>query len=228
MPENPNEPREGDAVLGGDSQPNSNAVVLGGLEGVKRRFASSVEAQRISALNDALNYGSSGLDFVIQALQDESGEVKWAAYLLLWTKRETKIKIALEKFNPYQFFECLHTFEGHSRGVYSVAISPNGKTIVSCSADKTIKVWDIETGACLRTLGGHSSNVGSVAIAPDGKTIVTGSWDNTIKVWDIMTGACLHTLQAHSGEVRSVAIAPDGKTIVTGSDDRTIKVWGMG
>jgi hypothetical protein len=54
MPENPNQPRKDDAVLGGDSPPPT-AVVLGGLEGVKRSLASSVEAQRILALNDALN-----------------------------------------------------------------------------------------------------------------------------------------------------------------------------
>jgi hypothetical protein len=47
MPENPNQPRENDAVLGGDSPPPINAVVLGGLEGVKKRFASTVESQKI-------------------------------------------------------------------------------------------------------------------------------------------------------------------------------------
>src|SRR6476469_156305 len=130
MPENPNQPREGDVVLGGDSQPPTNAVVLGGLEGVKRRLASTVEAQRISALNDALNYGSSGLDFVIQALQDESGEVKWAAYSLLLTKTETKVSIALEKYNHYQFFECLRTFGRPRDMVSSPVIAPDGKTIV--------------------------------------------------------------------------------------------------
>src|SRR6476469_9264735 len=156
MPENPNQPREGDVVLGGDSQPPTNAVVLGGLEGVKKRLASSVEAQRILALNDALNYGESGLDFVILALQDESRGVKRAAYSLLLTKTETKAKIALQKFNPYQIFECLRTFEAHSSPVYSVAISPDSKTIVSGSWDNTIKVWDILTGECLRTLAGHS------------------------------------------------------------------------
>ena len=141
MPQNPNQPRKHDAVLGGDSQPPSNAVILGGLEGVKRRFASGTEAQRILALNDALNYGESGLDLVILALQDEARGVRRVAYSLLLTNTETKVKIALEKFSPYQFFECLHTFDGHSSSVSSVAIAPDGKTIVSGSYDKTIKVW---------------------------------------------------------------------------------------
>ena len=69
MPENLHQPREDDAVLGGDSPPPT-AVVLGGLEGVKRSLASSVEAQRILALTDALKYGELGLDLVILALLD--------------------------------------------------------------------------------------------------------------------------------------------------------------
>ena len=225
MPENPNQPREGDAVLGGESQPPSNAVVLGGLEGVKRRFASSVEAQRILALKDALNYGESGLDFVILALQDEVGGVKRAAYSLLLTKTETKVSIALQNYNPYQFFECLRTLEGHSSDVNSVAISSDCKTIVSCSDDHHIKVWDIETGRYLSTLHhDHRSYVRSVARLPDGKIIASSSSYSVIFVRNLFGDACLRTFSRHS-DVSSVAIAPDGKTIVSGSSDSTIKVW---
>ncbi|MEW6499176.1 MAG: WD40 repeat domain-containing protein, partial [Cyanobacteriota bacterium] len=147
MSENPNQPREYDAVLGGDSQPPTNAAVLGGLEGVKRRFDSTVEAQRILALNDALNYGELGLDFVIQALHDKSGEIKWAAYSLLLDKTEAKVKIALQKYNPYQFFECLHTLRGTEiGGIRFLEIAPDGKTIISSDGDDYIKGWDLPTG----------------------------------------------------------------------------------
>src|SRR6476469_8837123 len=112
------------------------------------------------------------------------GGVKREAYSLLLTKTETKVSIALQKFNPYQFFECLHTLEGRSYCVRSVAIAPNCKTIVTGSGDKTIQVWDIVTGESLGTLEGHSDRINSLAIAPDGKTIVSGSEDGIIKVWD--------------------------------------------
>ncbi|MBC6420581.1 MAG: hypothetical protein GDA43_12985 [Hormoscilla sp. SP5CHS1] len=72
------------------------------------------------------------------------------------------------------------TLSGHSERVTSVAIAPDGKTLVSGSRDKTIKLWDLQTGQELRTLSGHSSEVMSVAIAPDGKTLVSGSKD---KLW---------------------------------------------
>ena len=79
------------------------------------------------------------------------------------------------------------TFTGHSDYVYSVAIAPDGKTLVSGSSDGTIKIWSLETNRELTTLTGHSGSVRSVEIAPDGKTLVSGSSDKTIKIWSLET-----------------------------------------
>jgi WD40 repeat protein len=75
--------------------------------------------------------------------------------------------------------------EGHSLGVLSVVYSPDGTKIISGSVDKTIKIWDANTGICLQTLEGHSSNVYSVAYSPDDKRIVSGSADKTVKIWGV-------------------------------------------
>ncbi len=66
--------------------------------------------------------------------------------------------------------------------VNSVAISPNGQTLVSGSADKTIIIWNLATGNLIRTLEGHSYSVYSVAISPDGQTLVSASKDKTLKI----------------------------------------------
>ena len=109
--------------------------------------------------------------------------------------------------------------------VYAIAISRDGKTIVSGSLDDTIKIWDAKSGVMLRSLEGHKGSVNSVAISKDGNTIVSGSSDNSIRIWDTKSGAMLRSLEGHKSYVNSVAISEDGNTIVSGSNDGSIKIW---
>ena len=112
---------------------------------------------------------------------------------------------------------------GHSKIVWDVSFSPDGKTIASASADGTIKLWN-STGENLKTLEGHSNYVNSVSFSPDGKTLASGSSDGTIKLWTLK-GEELMTLEGHSDYVRSVSFSPDGQMLASGSGDGTIKLW---
>ncbi|QSJ18848.1 serine/threonine protein kinase [Nostoc sp. UHCC 0702] len=124
--------------------------------------------------------------------------------------------------------EEIRTLEGHSQKVNVVAISPDGKTLVSGSDDKTIKLWNLATAKEIRTLEGHSDSIQALAISPDGKILVSGSDDKTIKLWNLATGRLIRTLTGHTFWVRSVAISPDGRTLASGSFDKTIKIWDLG
>jgi WD40 repeat protein len=119
----------------------------------------------------------------------------------------------------------LRSLEGHTHWVLAVAVSPDGRTIVSGSRDNTLKVWDAHDGRLLRSLAGHTAWVNAVALSPDGRTIVSGADDRTVKVWDAHDGRLLRSLEGHTDAVNAVALSADGRTIVSGADDRTVKVW---
>jgi predicted NACHT family NTPase len=117
--------------------------------------------------------------------------------------------------------------EGHRRGVFSAAFSPDGKRIVTASADKTARLWDAETGKQIgEPLRGHKDWVRSAAFSPDGKRIVTASDDKTARLWDAETSKQIgEPLRGHGNTVVSAAFSPDGKRIVTASGDKTARLW---
>jgi WD40 repeat protein len=120
------------------------------------------------------------------------------------------------------------TLRAHNSVVYSLALSPDGKRIVSSGWDPTIKVWDVGSGAEVLALPGDGP-VMDVAISPDGKRIISGSLAGTVKVWDSATGTELVTLVVGlETDVSSVAFSPDGKTIAAGSFDNSITLWESG
>ena len=98
---------------------------------------------------------------------------------------------------------------GHDAGVVSVTFSPDGKRIASGSLDKTICLWDAETGLQLGSpLTGHTDHICSVAFSPDGKRIASGSSDKTICLWDTETGLQLGSpLTGHTDLAYSVALS---------------------
>jgi WD40 repeat protein len=86
--------------------------------------------------------------------------------------------------------ELLHTLNGHSRTVTSLAIDPFGHLLASGSYDGTIKIWNLHTGQLLHTLEvrnarGDAVYVFSVAFSTDGQTIISGGDDGTVKIWQV-------------------------------------------
>jgi len=62
---------------------------------------------------------------------------------------------------------------GHREAVNDVALTPDGRQVLSASSDHTVKVWDLETGVLVRTLRGHSSDVHGVAVSSSGRWAVS-------------------------------------------------------
>ena len=110
-------------------------------------------------------------------------------------------------------------------GNYSVAFSPDGRTLAAGSGDHSIKIWDIASGREVTKLTGHSGIVNSVAFSPDGRMLASASLDHTVKLWDVASGAELRTLAGHTEVALGVAFSPDGHTVASASFDHTIKLW---
>jgi len=120
----------------------------------------------------------------------------------------------------------LATWSGHPGGTTSLAVSPDGRWVVSGGwvQDPTIKLWDVATGAVIKTFEGHRNIVSCVAFLAGGDRILSASYDTTVKVWDSRTGGLIHTLEG-TEEVYRVACTPDGRRIVSGEGEDLVKIW---
>ena len=120
------------------------------------------------------------------------------------------------------------TLKGHSAGVQNIRFSPDGKWIASSSLDKTIIIWDVETGLLRHRLYAHSASVYEVSFNKKGNLLASASEDGTVRLWDARYGKLLGTyenkpLQLSNGlilrSVSFVTFSPDNKYLYFGGDN---------
>lgn len=120
---------------------------------------------------------------------------------------------------------------GHTGYVHEVVYRPDGKILVSVSADRTARVWntsDPRRPAELSVLTGHTDYVASAAFSPDGRVLATVSGDRTARLWDLADPAHprkLSVVPGHSKPVVAVAFSSDGRTVATASEDHSVRLW---
>jgi len=119
----------------------------------------------------------------------------------------------------------LQTFQEHSERIRAIAFSPDGSLLASGSNDRTVKLWDIQSGICVDTLRGHTNWIRSVTFSPDGLQLVSGGDDKTIRFWDVRSRRCLNTLRGYTNQVWSIAFSPDGRSLASGSGDQSVRLW---
>jgi WD40 repeat protein len=169
-------------------------------------------------LQNALTRRFQSVDEVIEAIADTQEKSGLSQF---WQKYYPRTHSP-----PPILWQCRQTLSGNSP-VNSVAISPNGQFLASGYEDKTVRLWNLETGEVISTRMGHSQAVKSVAFSPDGTILATGSDDQTVKLWNVSNGQEIYTLSGHSHAVKSVAFNPDGQVLASGSWDKTIKLWNV-
>jgi WD40 repeat protein len=133
----------------------------------------------------------------------------------------------------------IRQFKGHTKDIRCVAISPDGKRLLSGSFDGTMRLWDIETAKELKRFAGPGNFVESVRFTPAGTKaicsygprVVEAIYDEdprcSLRLWDLASGKELHQFKGHTGPVLSLAISGNGRFLVSGSGDNTMRLWKM-
>jgi F-box/WD-40 domain protein MET30 len=120
----------------------------------------------------------------------------------------------------------VRTLKGHTDGVMCLQFSetlshPSFPILITGSYDRTVRVWNLETGMEVACLKGHTRAVRALQF--DEAKLITGSMDHTIRVWNWRTGKCIRTLEGHTEGV--VCLNYDSNVLASGSVDATVKVW---
>ncbi|KDN40401.1 hypothetical protein RSAG8_08164, partial [Rhizoctonia solani AG-8 WAC10335] len=133
-------------------------------------------------------------------------------------------------FAPAQSRRSLIVHEGHRHPVFSVAFSPDGKSVASGSWDKTIRMWDAHNPSPIgEPLTGHPGSIWSISHSPLGNVIASASEDNIIRLWDVNTSRQLGEPLRGLYSFYSVAFSPDAKLIISGygNPGTTVQLWDM-
>ena len=108
-----------------------------------------------------------------------------------------------------------------------VVFTPDGRRAVTASADRTARLWDLQTGKELQRFQPHRDAVRCVAVSEDGNQLLTGSVDAQVRLWDLRSGKQVSLLGAHRSWIRGVAFLPGSRQAVSCSNDRLIILWDL-
>jgi WD40 repeat protein len=118
----------------------------------------------------------------------------------------------------------LQVFRGHTDSIKGLDLSPNGKYILSGSADGTARLWDVKTGQELRRFSGHGGQVDVVAFSSDGQRILTSGFEGRVLLWEIEPHSELPTFNSQN-QMYGVVFSPDGKLLATNVISNELRLW---
>ncbi|BGP16768.1 hypothetical protein JCM10213_002161 [Rhodosporidiobolus nylandii] len=118
---------------------------------------------------------------------------------------------------------------GHTDSITCLQVAedlphPSFPVLMTGSWDRSVRIWNLETGKEVGVLRGHTRGVRALQF--DALKLVTGSMDSTLKIWNWRTGECMRTLRGHRDAV--ICLTYDKQLLVSGSGDSTIRVWDFG
>ena len=125
--------------------------------------------------------------------------------------------------------QTIRVLDGHYAGVTSLAVHPQAvgaqALLVSCSGDKTVRLWSLPSGHLLSIWQGHSKWLQALVFTAQDRLLVAGTDGHSIRVWDGYSGRIQHTLRGHTSMTEKLAFSPDGTQVASASWDKTGRVW---
>lgn len=127
----------------------------------------------------------------------------------------------------YATGEALWRVEAHNGTIWSIAVSPDDRFLLTGSDDSAVAIWDAASGAAINKYWEHSTVVRSVRWLSDNRRAATASYDGSIFLWDTQTGDVLRRFVGHDGPVWSIDVAADDAFLFSSSADTTYATWDM-
>jgi WD40 repeat protein len=141
--------------------------------------------------------------------------------------RGTKLPSFISPPSPtWEYYATLTGHDGLFAGINAIAFSPDGKILASASDDKTIRLWNVETGSEMGVIRGHAQFVKAIAFHPtDSNLLASSSSDRIIKLWRVQDHQEICSLLGHTQSVNALTFSPDGKILASASSDKAVRLW---
>lgn len=208
-----------------------NFEVRSEVDGVKVTVSRDGESFRVLDVNSGTSLFWLPADgFEVTAKGDTAVTVAHKQVLVNWMGRqiiEVKRFVGAPRANAESnvpSLELSRTLAGHTDSVAAIDISSDGRQAVSSSQDRTMRLWDVQTGQCLHVFGTRIY-AGYVDISPDDRFVAIGSPGAGVRIWNLEDYELYRTLTAGNGGVRGLAFSPDSRFMLAVNDDGSVRYW---